>query len=93
MTAAQALRHPWIDPEIETPSHKDLLPNVRKGFDARKTFRKAVEVVKAVNNFSRPTSLNNLLGVSADGHAEKTSPMPLDGFSSTDSLATALKHI
>lgn len=61
LTAAEALKHSWIDSKAESPTHVDLLPHVRMGFNARKTFRRAIDVVKAVNNFSRPSSYNNLI--------------------------------
>lgn len=50
-TAKQALDHRWLasetphfvaDPESPTGGPKDLLPTIQKGFNARKTFRKAV---------------------------------------------------
>ncbi|KAG1742970.1 Pkinase-domain-containing protein [Suillus occidentalis] len=47
-TAAQMLEHEWLTSEIphfvenETGEPRDLLPHVRKAFDAKKTFRKAV---------------------------------------------------
>lgn len=87
LNAAQALKHPWIDPEIETPSVVDLLPNVRNGFNARKTFKKAVGVVKAVNNFSRQLSASlNSLGSENSGRRRYSTD------DSSDSLHTALKH-
>ncbi|KAL1923832.1 uncharacterized protein VTP21DRAFT_8812 [Calcarisporiella thermophila] len=46
MTPRQALQHPWIvdthRPEIE----RDLLPKIRKNFNARRTFKKAVDAVQ-----------------------------------------------
>ena len=60
MTATEALAHPWIDTKLSSPTVVNLLPNVRMGFNARKTFQKAIGVVKAVNNFSRPSSSINL---------------------------------
>ncbi|KAI8909706.1 kinase-like domain-containing protein [Gorgonomyces haynaldii] len=61
LTAREALRHKWIDPSIETPSAVDLFQKVRQGFDARKMFKKALGVVKAVNTFSK-ASLHKLDG-------------------------------
>ncbi|KAJ3304323.1 hypothetical protein HDV03_002938 [Kappamyces sp. JEL0829] len=51
MTVERALNHPWITNSNAAPA-KDLFPNVRKGFNARKTFKKAIDVVKAVNKLS-----------------------------------------
>jgi calcium/calmodulin-dependent protein kinase I len=63
------LAHSWLSEEsLQTPisgypTH-DLLNSVRHNFNARKTFKKAVDVVKAINNLkghSRDSSLVNLL--------------------------------
>lgn len=51
MTVEKALAHPWMTESFPIPT-KDLFPNVRKGFNARKTFKKAIDVVKAVNKLS-----------------------------------------
>ena len=60
MTAKEALLHPWI--AQEAAAQKDLLPVVKQGFNARKVFKKAVGVVKAVNTFSRSPSMQKLKG-------------------------------
>ncbi|KAJ3273029.1 hypothetical protein HK104_004349 [Borealophlyctis nickersoniae] len=51
LTAHQALAHPWLRNRSTTPS-TNLLPNVRERFNARRMFRKAVDVVKAVNKLA-----------------------------------------
>jgi len=60
-TAAKALQHPWIsaktphfvpDPMSSTGLPMDLLPQMRKAFDAKKTFRKAVLSMMAVKRMS-----------------------------------------
>jgi hypothetical protein len=60
MSASQALKHPWLDP-TGARQKKDLLPNVKEGFNARKVFKKAVGLVKTVNKLSN----QNLLKESA----------------------------
>ncbi|RUS16226.1 putative calmodulin-dependent protein kinase type 1 [Endogone sp. FLAS-F59071] len=45
MTARQALEHAWLSPKVDAPQ-RDLLPNVRKNFNARRTFKKAVDMVR-----------------------------------------------
>ncbi|GAB5591765.1 Calcium/calmodulin-dependent protein kinase type I [Umbelopsis nana] len=48
LTAQEALEHPWLQAEVK-PSIKegtDLLPNVRNNFNARRTFKKAVDLVR-----------------------------------------------
>ncbi|KAL5514677.1 hypothetical protein ACEPAG_1993 [Sanghuangporus baumii] len=58
-TAKEALEHAWLadetphfvaDPEIGGP--KNLLPTIQKGFNARKTFRKAVLSMMAMRRMS-----------------------------------------
>ncbi|EMD36910.1 hypothetical protein CERSUDRAFT_83936 [Gelatoporia subvermispora B] len=57
-TAAEALRHKWLASEEPhfvtnaTGGPADLLPHVRKAFDARKTFRKAVFSMMAMKRMS-----------------------------------------
>ncbi|ORX89155.1 Pkinase-domain-containing protein [Basidiobolus meristosporus CBS 931.73] len=56
LTAQQALEHPWLRDLARTngqrtpEEQRDLLPNIRENFNARRMFRKAVDVVKLVNN-------------------------------------------
>ncbi|EJD01901.1 Pkinase-domain-containing protein [Fomitiporia mediterranea MF3/22] len=59
--AKEALEHPWLasetphfiaDPESPTGGPKDLLPTIQKGFNARKTFRKAVLGMMAMRRMS-----------------------------------------
>lgn len=55
MTAVEALNHPWLSslgsshPAANTSSYNppDLLPSLRKNFDARGTFRRAIFAVRA----------------------------------------------
>lgn len=55
MTAHQALQHPWIKPEDPASPEKapgegqDLLPTVKKNFNARRTLHKAIDTVRAIN--------------------------------------------
>ena len=56
MTAHQALQHPWIRPfdptspdKPENGSGEDLLPVVKKNFNARRTLHKAIDTVRAIN--------------------------------------------
>ncbi|RIA87656.1 kinase-like domain-containing protein [Glomus cerebriforme] len=68
LTATEALKHPWLAEPLASPvgepPNRDLLNNVRTNFNARKTFKKAVDAVKVINSLrshSRSTSLANLL--------------------------------
>jgi calcium/calmodulin-dependent protein kinase I len=55
MTSHQALQHAWIKPadptSPETPigGGQDLLPTVKKNFNARRTLHKAIDTVRAIN--------------------------------------------
>ncbi|KIJ26370.1 hypothetical protein M422DRAFT_62150 [Sphaerobolus stellatus SS14] len=60
-TAAQALQNKWLasdephfvpDPDSPTGGPMDLLPNLKKVFNARQTFRKAVLSTIAIRRFS-----------------------------------------
>ncbi|TDL27856.1 Pkinase-domain-containing protein [Rickenella mellea] len=68
-TASEALQHPWLaskEPHFVKDSSGvavDLLPGVQKGFNARKTFRKAVLGMMAMKRMSmlsaqHPSALN-----------------------------------
>jgi len=71
LTAHQAIDHVWLSGSLPSPIggplNRDLLTSVRKNFNARRTFRKAVDAVKAINSLSnrmthsRNQSLANLL--------------------------------
>ncbi|KAL9625563.1 MAG: hypothetical protein Q9160_000276 [Pyrenula sp. 1 TL-2023] len=58
MTAHEALQHPWIATDSpESPAvmkktgggEEDLLPTVKKNFNARRTLHKAIDTVRAIN--------------------------------------------
>lgn len=54
MTAHQALQHPWINTEDPMSAGVqqnggDLLPTVKKNFNARRTLHKAIDTVRAIN--------------------------------------------
>jgi calcium/calmodulin-dependent protein kinase I len=56
MTAHQALQHPWIKTDMDPTSPvkgpgdgQDLLPTVKKNFNARRTLHKAIDTVRAIN--------------------------------------------
>ncbi|KAK9763058.1 Calcium/calmodulin-dependent protein kinase type I, variant 2 [Basidiobolus ranarum] len=66
LTASQALEHPWLRElartnGLRTPEEqRDLLPNIRKNFNARRMFRTAVDVVKLVNNLKNMRSSSQI---------------------------------
>jgi calcium/calmodulin-dependent protein kinase I len=56
MTSHQALQHPWIKADADPTSPlkspgdgQDLLPTVKKNFNARRTLHKAIDTVRAIN--------------------------------------------
>jgi calcium/calmodulin-dependent protein kinase I len=54
ITAHEALQHPWITPPIDPAlqmagTGEDLLPTVKKNFNARRTLHKAIDTVRALN--------------------------------------------
>ena len=51
MTAHEALSHPWISPDAGAgQSHEeDLLPIVKKNFNARRTLHAAIDTIRAIN--------------------------------------------
>lgn len=49
MTAHEALTHQWIAGPESGRGGEDLLPNVKKNFNARRTLHKAIDTVRAIN--------------------------------------------
>ncbi|KAI8332738.1 kinase-like domain-containing protein [Choanephora cucurbitarum] len=63
ITAHQALEHPWLlDAANQSKSQTDggdLLPNLRTNFNARRTFKKAINMVTLSNHFGHSLLKNN----------------------------------
>jgi calcium/calmodulin-dependent protein kinase I len=52
MIAHEALQHPWVNPPYDKAtvgSGEDLLPTVKKNFNARRTLHRAIDTVRAIN--------------------------------------------
>lgn len=49
MTAHEALTHEWIAGPESGRGDEDLLPTVKKNFNARRTLHKAIDTVRAIN--------------------------------------------
>ena len=68
MTSHTALQHPWIKPvdptSPETPvgGGQDLLPTVKKNFNARRTLHKAIDTVRAINKLREGGGLMHMDG-------------------------------
>jgi calcium/calmodulin-dependent protein kinase I len=58
LTAEQALRHPWLATHAaeEHGAQKDLLPGMKTAFNAKKTFRKAVNGIRLINRLKTDIS-------------------------------------
>ena len=52
MTAHEAMQHVWINPPYDSEDklgNENLLPTVKKNFNARRTLHKAIDTVRAIN--------------------------------------------
>lgn len=49
MTAHEALSHPWIAQQRQKEEEEDLLPTVKKNFNARRTLHAAIDTIRAIN--------------------------------------------
>jgi calcium/calmodulin-dependent protein kinase I len=49
MTAHEALQHAWIADTDTAMSGEDLLPTVKKNFNARRTLHAAIDTIRAIN--------------------------------------------
>ena len=49
MTSHEALSHEWIAGPAQGRGNEDLLPTVKKNFNARRTLHKAIDTVRAIN--------------------------------------------
>lgn len=52
MTSHEAMQHTWINPPYDLAqigSGEDLLPTVKKNFNARRTLHRAIDTVRAIN--------------------------------------------
>jgi calcium/calmodulin-dependent protein kinase I len=80
ITAHEALQHPWINPPVNpmdptTPvrmgSGEDLLPVVKKNFNARRTLHKAIDTVRAINKLREGGGLMMDNAMSVDPRPEE----------------------
>ena len=65
MTAHEALAHPWINPEAGAPDDggEDLLPVVKKNFNARRTLHAAIDTIRAINKLREGGAMGMMNGV------------------------------
>ena len=57
MTAHSALTHPWLSTD-SNPTEDDLLPVVKKNFNARRTLHAAIDTVRAINKLREGGAMN-----------------------------------
>ena len=57
LTASQALEHPWLTTNAarEGGEQRDLLPDIKSAFNAKKTFKKAVNGIRLINRLRSET--------------------------------------
>lgn len=58
LTANQALEHPWLASMAAsaTSDQRDLLPDIKSAFNAKRTFRKAVHGIRLINRLRSETA-------------------------------------
>lgn len=93
-SATELLNDVWITSSL-APT-KDLLPEIRKGFNARRKFLNAVEIVKLNNRIKKLKALYGSQGEESDTDIEPNSTSSLNVSthdSSFDSLRDSLKNL
>jgi serine/threonine protein kinase len=65
MTAHEALSHPWIADlgKISDEGEEDLLPTVKKNFNARRTLHAAIDTIRAINQLRQGGAAGMMDGV------------------------------
>ncbi|OJJ51407.1 hypothetical protein ASPZODRAFT_127475 [Penicilliopsis zonata CBS 506.65] len=104
LTAHEALQHAWVNPPYDPAyptgklgSGEDLLPTVRKNFNARRTLHRAIDTVRAINKLREVGGLMMDGAMSIDPKPERVEgnkifeekPMPTDGHMEIDSRSNA----
>jgi len=67
MTSHEALTHEWIAGPAHGRGKEDLLPTVKKNFNARRTLHKAIDTVRAINQLRAGGGMGMMDG--AQSHA------------------------
>jgi len=70
MTAVEALAHPFLS--SETKHSHDLLPNVRKNFNAKRTLHAAIDTIRAINKLKEGGVMNGALSIAPEDQREPT---------------------
>jgi len=72
MTAHEALAHDWIAGPEGGRGEEDLLPTVKKNFNARRALHKAIDTVRAINQLRAGGGMGMMDGV------QSTQPQKVD---------------
>ena len=81
MTAHQALSHPFVDPESRetdgVQTQGDLLPVIKKNFNARRTLHAAIDTIRAINKLREGGAQGMMDGaMSVDPKRKDAQPPP-----------------
>lgn len=79
MTAHEALTHPWIA-DMDTPAEgeEDLLPTVKKNFNARRTLHAAIDTIRAINQLRAGGAAGMMEGVMKSAEPRRGPPPNLN---------------
>ena len=98
MTAHEALSHPFVDPEARKDGG-DLLPTIKKNFNARRTLHAAIDTVRAINKLREGGAqgfMDGAMSVDPKKQAAHAQPVPaedpMEGVE-TNGGATAKPHL
>lgn len=70
MTAHTALEHPFLS-EDHLGKAADLLPVVRKNFNARRTLHAAIDTIRAINKLREGGVMDGALSISPENQKER----------------------
>lgn len=73
MTAHQALQHQFLSDDTEE-KQTDLLPIVRKNFNARRTLHAAIDTIRAINKLREGGVMDGALSIAPE--TQKDTPAP-----------------
>ena len=78
MTAHEALSHPWIADLGKTSAEgeEDLLPTVKKNFNARRTLHAAIDTIRAINQLRAGGAAGMMDGVKSGEPRRGAAPHP-----------------
>ena len=78
MTSHEALSHPWIADlgKKQAEGEEDLLPTVKKNFNARRTLHAAIDTIRAINQLRAGGAAGMMDGVKATEPRRGAPPVP-----------------